>query len=188
MKAVDAFLTAFGDITLADVVVWGLALAFVYTVFKSGRDKLIDMYEEKRRKDERMEQTWEAVSKYPEYRKQSVQIQELLEDEIQEIREMQRQNTESLKKLEARMDQNEEQSNRRSRNKLRDLLLQNFRYYTNPKTNPNQTWTHMEAETFWELFHDYEDMGGNGYVHSEVLPKMEQLLVVDSNGMPEKPM
>ena len=188
MKAVDAFLAAFGNTTLADVVVWGLALAFVYTVFKSVRDKLIDMYEEKRRKDERMEQPWEAVSKYPEYRKQSVQIQEVLEGEIQEIREMQRQNTESLKKLQVRMDQNEEQSNRRNRNKLRDLLLQNFRYYTNPKTNPNQTWTHMEAETFWELFRDYEDMGGNGYVHSEVLPKMEQLLVVDSNGMPEKPM
>lgn len=100
---------------------------------------------------------------------------------------MQRQNSEALKKLEQRMDQNEEQSNRRSRNKLRDLLLQNYRYYTNPKTNPNQTWTHMEAETFWELFRDYEDMGGNGYVHSEVLPKMEQLLIVDSNGVPEKP-
>lgn len=187
MKAVDAFLTAFGDITLGDVVIWGLALAFVITVCKRIWDKLIALYEAKRQKDEQMRQTWEAVSKYPEYRKQSVQIQQLLEGEIQEIREMQLQNTEALKELQARMDQNEEQSNRRNRNKLRDLLLQNFRYYTNPKTNPNQTWTHMEAETFWELFHDYEDMGGNGYVHSEVLPKMEQLLIVDSNGVPEKP-
>lgn len=187
MKAVDAFLTAFGDITLGDVVIWGLALAFVITVCKRIWDKLIALYEAKRQKDEQMRQTWEAVSKYPEYRKQSVQIQQLLEGEIQEIREMQRQNTEALKDLQARMDQNEEQSNRRNRNKLRDLLLQNFRYYTNPKTNPNQTWTHMEAETFWELFRDYEDMGGNGYVHSEVLPKMEQLLIVDSNGVPEKP-
>lgn len=187
MKAVDAFLTAFGDITLGDVVIWGLALAFVITVCKRIWDKLIALYEAKRQKDEQMRQTWEAVSKYPEYRKQSVQIQQLLEGEIQEIREMQRQNTEALKELQARMDQNEEQSNRRNRNKLRDLLLQNFRYYTNPKTNPNQTWTHMEAETFWELFRDYEDMGGNGYVHSEVLPKMEQLLIVDSNGVPEKP-
>ena len=187
MKAVDAFLTAFGDITLGDVVIWGLALAFVITVCKRIWDKLIALYEAKRQKDEQMRQTWEAVSKYPEYRKQSVQIQQLLEGEIQEIREMQRQNTKALKELQARMDQNEEQSNRRNRNKLRDLLLQNFRYYTNPKTNPNQTWTHMEAETFWELFRDYEDMGGNGYVHSEVLPKMEQLLIVDSNGVPEKP-
>lgn len=187
MKAVDAFLVAFGDITLADVVVWGLAIAFVLTVCKKIGDKFIVWYEAKRQKEQQMRQTWEAVSKYPEYRKQSVQIQELLEGEIQEIREMQRQNTESLKKLEARMNRNEEQSNRRDRNKLRDLILQNFRYYTNPKTNPNQTWTHMEAETFWELFHDYEDMGGNGYVHSEVLPKMEQLLIVDSNGAHEKP-
>lgn len=188
MKAVDAFLTAFGDITLADVVVWGLALAFVYTICKNGKKKLIDMYEEKRQQDEQMKQTWEAVSKYPEYRKQSVHIQELLEGEIQEIREMQRKNSEALAKLEARMDKNEEQANRRNRNKLRDLLLQNYRYYTNPKTNPTQSWTHMEAETFWELFHDYEDMGGNGYVHSEVLPRMEQLLIVDSGEMFEKQM
>lgn len=181
MKAVDAFLTAFGDITLYDVVVWGLALAFLCTVFKKGKDKLIEAYEQKRQKDEQMRQTWEAVSKYPEYRQQSVHIQELLEGEIQEIREMQRKNSEALAKLEARMDQSEEQTNRRDRNKLRDLLLQNFRHYTSPKTNPSQSWTHMEAETFWELFHDYEDMGGNGYMHSEVLPKMEQLLIVDSN-------
>lgn len=188
MKAVDAFLAAFGDITLADVVIWGLALAFVYTVFKRGKDKLIEMYEDKKQKDDQMKETWEAVRKYPEYRKQSVQIQELLEGEIQEIREMQRQNKEALAKLESRMEQSEAQSERRNRNKLRDLLLQNYRYYTNPKTNPDQSWTHMEAETFWELFRDYEDMGGNGYVHSEVLPKMEQLLVVDSNEMVDKPM
>ena len=45
MKAVDAFLTAFGDITLGDVVIWGLALAFVITVCKRTWDKLIALYE-----------------------------------------------------------------------------------------------------------------------------------------------
>ena len=75
--------------------------------------------------------------------------------------------------------QMQEENNRRERNKLRDRLLQSHRYYTNPKLNPNQSWTAMEAEAFWELFRDYEDAGGNGYVHSVVQPAMEQLTVIE---------
>jgi chloramphenicol 3-O-phosphotransferase len=62
---------------------------------------------------------------------------------------------------------------------LRDRLLQNFRYYTNIETNPSQTWTRMEAEAFWEMFKDYEEAGGNGYMHSNVRPEMERLIVVE---------
>ena len=73
----------------------------------------------------------------------------------------------------------EEQNKRRERNKLRDVLLQNYRYFTNKETNPSQTWTRMESEAFWELFKDYEDAGGNGYIHSTVLPEMERLIVIE---------
>lgn len=37
----------------------------------------------------------------------------------------------------------------------------------------------MEAEAFWELFRDYEDAGGDGYVHTEVQPAMERLTVLE---------
>ena len=37
----------------------------------------------------------------------------------------------------------------------------------------------MESEAFWELFREYEDAGGNGYMHTEVLPAMELLTVVE---------
>ena len=57
---------------------------------------------------------------------------------------------------------------RRERNKLRARLLQSYRFYTNPERNPSQSWTRMEAEAFWELFRDYEDANGNGYIHTEV--------------------
>lgn len=73
----------------------------------------------------------------------------------------------------------EELSEQRDRNKLRDLLLQNYRYYTNKDTNPSQTWTRMESEAFWELFRDYELAGGNGYMHTDVLPAMERLVIVE---------
>lgn len=35
----------------------------------------------------------------------------------------------------------------------------------------------MEAEAFWELFHDYEADGGDGYMHSVVQPTMEELFI-----------
>lgn len=37
----------------------------------------------------------------------------------------------------------------------------------------------MEAEAFWELFRDYEDLGGDGYMHTEVQPAMERLVVTE---------
>jgi len=73
----------------------------------------------------------------------------------------------------------EETLDRRERNKLRDRLLQSYRYYTNLTTNPSHSWNRMESEAFWELFRDYEDAGGNGYMHSHVQPAMEELEIVE---------
>ena len=59
------------------------------------------------------------------------------------------------------------------------MLLQNYRYYTNECQNPSKSWTKMEAEAFWELFREYEEAGGNGYMHTVVQPEMERLLVIE---------
>ena len=37
----------------------------------------------------------------------------------------------------------------------------------------------MEAEAFWELFKEYEDAGGDGYIHTVVQPAMNLLKVID---------
>ena len=50
-------------------------------------------------------------------------------------------------------------------------------YYTTEETNPSKSWTQMEAEAFWGLFSDYEEAGGNGYMHSVVQPAMTELTV-----------
>ena len=73
----------------------------------------------------------------------------------------------------------EEDAKRRERSKLRDLLLQSYRYYTDQERNPLGAWTSMEAEAFWELFKEYEDAGGNGYIHTVVQPAMNLLKVID---------
>ena len=127
------------------------------------RDHLIKVHESEKKRDEQLHEALEAVRKYPEYRRKS---------EIQALRKSQEENMERLVAM-------EELTKRRERNKLRDRLLQNYRFYTNPETNPNMSWTRMESEAFWELFRDYEDAGGNGYVHTEVLPAMERLTVIE---------
>ena len=143
-----------------------------------------------KQRDADIKEALSAVRKYPEYRQQSKQFQELLEGRIQEVRQ---QNIKMQNMLEAEMQElrvmiqddkdrltrMEEQEKRRECNKLRDMLLQNYRYYTNKDQNPSQTWTRMECEAFWELFRDYEELGGNGYMHTEVQPAMERLIVID---------
>ena len=198
MKGLDEFLKLFGEVTVSDVAVVIMALVFMSFIYKRVKkyfdDKITAQNERlaaEKRRDEDIKEALCAVRKYPEYRQQSIKIQELLErenqetrqqslkiqglleEEIQELRVMIQEDKERLLRI-------EEQEKRRECNKLRDMLLQNYRYYTNKERNPSQTWTKMESEAFWELFKDYEDLGGNGYMHTEVQPAMERLIVVEA--------
>ncbi|MCB7303115.1 hypothetical protein [Bariatricus massiliensis] len=67
------------------------------------------------------------------------------------------------------------ESNETKVNELRDRLLQGYRYYTCASTNPSRTWNEMEADAFWKMFRDYENRGGNGYMHTDVEPAMRKL-------------
>lgn len=63
-------------------------------------------------------------------------------------------------------------------NKLRDRLLQIYRFYSSTEKNPLQAWTEMEKDAFDKLFKDYERLGGDGYMHSVVEPAMRSLEIV----------
>lgn len=65
-------------------------------------------------------------------------------------------------------------------NELRKKLLDSYSRYALVENNPKQTWTIMEAETFWSLFSNYETYGGNGFMHTIVKPAMESLKVVSA--------
>lgn len=172
MKDINAFINVFGDVTVLQIVEISLALGFAAMVYRKFRKYLIDRHEAEKVRDAQLKEALDAVHKYPEYRKQSIAIQDKLEGEIQMLRT-------SLDNYMQRLDKIEDNNNRRARNRLRDTLLQNYRYYTNKERNPSQSWTRMESEAFWELFRDYEDAGGNGYMHTEVLPAMQRLTIVD---------
>ena len=64
------------------------------------------------------------------------------------------------------------------RNSLRAKILDEYRLYTDEHKNPKQAWTEMEHHSFFKLVEDYESLGGNDYVHSTVLPAMNELDVI----------
>lgn len=172
MTGMKEFIEVFGNISVASVVVILVAIGFLYVIYKKIRDYFINRYKEDEKRDKQLQTALDAIHKYPEYREQSLKIQKQLSGEIQSLRESQDHIFSRLQKM-------EDDSNRRERNKLRDKLLQSYRYYTNIEKNPSQSWTKMESEAFWELFKDYEDAGGDGYMHTTVQPAMLNLTVVD---------
>ena len=190
MKGLDEFLSIFGQITMSQAIMFLLAMTFVVLAYKKFRDYLILKHEMEQKRDAELREALDATRKYPEYRQQSIKIQQLLESEIQETRrqseKMQNLLEEEIQELRAliqddkkRLARMEEQDRQRECNKLRNILLQHYRDYTNKETNPSQSWTRMESEAFWALFRDYEDLGGDGYMHTEVQPAMERLNIVE---------
>lgn len=179
MQGLDEFLDTFGHITIAEVIVVIFALVFLVATYKKVSDYLMKKHDAAQEKDAQFKEVLESVRKYPEYRQQSVKIQELLEDEIQELRIANKALADQLAEVVKRLIYLEDQNKKRDCNKIRDMLLQNYRYYTNKTQNPSQTWTSMEADAFWALFKDYEDAGGDGYMHTVVQPEMERLIIIE---------
>ena len=67
---------------------------------------------------------------------------------------------------------------KREKNTYRAKILDEYRLFTDERKNPMRAWSEMEHHAFFELVKDYEDLGGNDYVHSTVLPAMNALEVV----------
>lgn len=183
--SMDAFEKVFGDVTISDTLVFIMAFAFLgsflyfsYKKLKAFLEKRTELMIQKRtaekKRDEEFKSVLEVISNYPKYRQQSLQIQKELTDQIDDIRKQVREGLVRIEEIEA-------ESRRRDRNKIRDRLLQSYRHYTDKERNPDQSWTAMEAEAFWELFGDYEELDGNGYMHTVVQPAMNLLTVIDNH-------
>lgn len=66
----------------------------------------------------------------------------------------------------------------REKNRIRASLIAEYNLFTNPKKNPMLAWSEMEHDAFFKQVADYEDLGGNDYIHSEVLPAMNKLTMI----------
>ena len=160
----EPFLEIFGDLTISFVVKIFCAVAFAGGAIAVGAKQVRAWYDRRRERDRTYHEVMDQVAKYPEWRQQSINIQKEF--------------TDAIKNLQNRMEEIEATTQKRERNKLRDRLLQSYRYFTSEEKNPLQAWSEMEADAFWEIFGDYEKMGGNGHVHTEVQPAMRRLEVI----------
>lgn len=179
MKYLDGFLAVFGDITLAEFAGFAVAFLFLYKIYKEIKKFNDDKVKERQEKlaveqaqKKKIDEAWEVTRNYPAYHQESIDIRDGLKKEIKEMRD-------DFAIILKRLDDMEKQNKKRECSKLRDMLLQNYRYYTNECQNPSHSWTRMESEAFWELFNEYEEAGGNGYMHTVVQPEMERLLVIE---------
>lgn len=186
MTGLEQFLSIFGNVTIAQIVFFGFAIFFCWRIYKAidkflknKKKLLIEKHEAEQEKEAQLKNVLAEVNKYPEYRAQSRAIQQdfqnqinSLKDSQERLEEVQKETLESLNTLKANME-------KREKNKLQDKLLQSYRYYTDKEKNPEQTWSPMESQAFWALFSDYEDVGGNGYIHSVVMPAMKLLKVIE---------
>lgn len=172
----EQFLELFGTYSFLGFTVYkwfliGGALVFLVKSGKKAATMIGDLYERKRKNDEVLHHALEQVAQYPKWHEQSLKIQEKFTNAIEDLRERQIENSKKLEEM-------EKSSKAREKNKLRDRLLQSYRYYTSIDKNPLQAWSEMESDAFWKMFGDYESLNGDGHMHTEVQPAMRSLEVI----------
>lgn len=167
----EYFLKVFGDITIGWAVIAIAAIVFLVKIYQKVEKFFSEKALKEAAKDKQIQQVIDQAKQYPAWHQQSLDIQKQFTDTINDLKEGQQEHQRKLEEI-------EQDNRRRERNKLRDRLLQSYRYFTSTEKNPLQAWSEMEADAFWNIFQDYEDAGGDGHVHTEVEPAMRKLEVV----------
>jgi chromosome segregation ATPase len=127
---------------------------------------------------ERVNQIEEAVSHYPEYRQQSIEIQKQLRQADNSIVDLCREIKEDVVANRQMLNDRLKNLEGREKNALRAKILDEYRLYTDDHKNPMKAWSEMEHHSFFKLVEDYESLGGNDYVHKTILPAMNELDVI----------
>lgn len=167
----ESFLQTFGNITIGRTALAVAAIIFLIKIYKKIERYFSEKAITEKEKDTQIQKVIEQAKKYPEWHQQSVKIQQKFTDAIDGLKESQQETIKRLQSL-------EEEIQRRERNKLRDRILQSYRYYTSEEKNHLKAWSEMEADAFWKIFKDYEESKGDGYVHTDVQPAMNSLEVI----------
>ena len=145
---------------------------------ETDRKHVANLEETIEKMEERLAKVEEAVGHYPEYRAQSLQIQNQLEKTDNHILEV----CDSIKSAVIangeRIDKRLGDLERREKNALRAKILDEYRFYTDERKNPMKAWSEMEHHSFFKLVEDYESLGGNDYVHGTIVPAMNELDVI----------
>lgn len=168
----EQFMDVFGNLTVGTLVTAIFAIIFLIFCYRKIKEYLVKRIKEDEERAVQLKEALEGVHKYPEYRAQSLQIQKEFKEEFKNIHF-------TLKSILDRLDAAEQTTKQRELNQLRDKLIERYRYYTSEEHNPNYAWTRMESDSFWQMFKDYESLGGNGYIHTTVQTEMLELSIIE---------
>lgn len=119
-----------------------------------------------------------VVNALPSYRNQSLDIQEKLQKADKELLAVCNDIKNSVLANQNILNDRLDRLEKREKNAIRAKLLEEYRLFTDETKNPMLAWSEMEHHAFFELVKDYEDLNGNDYVHSTVIPAMNELTVI----------
>lgn len=142
------------------------------------KQKEAKLQQENSERDAKIASLEATVSNLPTYRAQSLQIQAQLQNTDKEILAKCTDIKNSVKENQDVLNYRLDRLEKREKNTYRAKILDEYRLFTDERKNPMHAWSEMEHHAFFELVKDYEDLGGNDYVHSTVLPAMNELEVV----------
>ena len=100
MQGMEEFKLIFGGITLWQVVELGLALGFALALYKKVKNYILERHDAEQERDEKLAQALDSINRYPQYRAQSLKIQDELRGEIAELRSTQQQTAQRLLEME----------------------------------------------------------------------------------------
>ncbi|MCM1221855.1 MAG: hypothetical protein NC548_46025 [Lachnospiraceae bacterium] len=167
--------TGLGNITLIGLVIIAAAIYFLFKAYKKFENMIVSHHKDEDEKERKIEESYRATQQYKEMREhdreQSREIQQQLTATIEGLAKQLGSTIEKLDSMDERIKGYELAS-------TRSQLMQYYRYYADPSDNPMGAWTEMESEAFFELFKNYESLGGDGYMHKIVEPAMLALDII----------
>lgn len=163
----DELIQLFGNIPFSTVIIFIAAMGFLIAICTKCYNFIVKNHDAFQEKDQTLDHL-------------KLDMQEMKKDQ-KKLEDMLDKILESQKDIISRQEAFEAENRTHNLNKLRDRLLQSYRYYTSTEKNPLAAWSEMEREAFFNLFHDYESLGGNGFMHSTVEPAMSALEVIPMN-------
>ena len=134
--------------------------------------------QENAERDARIAKLEEAVNALPKYRAQSIQIQNKLQDTDKQLLDVCTEIKTGIVNNQNVLNKRLDRLENREKNSIRAKLLDEHRLFTDKAKNPMLAWSEMEHHAFFELVRDYEDLNGNDYVHTDVLPDMHKLRII----------
>ena len=178
MFGLEEIKNVFGPFTIAFAIEIGVAIGGIFLAYKKLQDKIIGSYKDRKKQEDDIKEALNGVRSLPAYKNENKKIHDDLEASDKKILEtcekIQEGVKENQKILNMRLDRLEE----RERNALRSKILDLHRTFTNKRMNPMYAWSEMERDSFFKLVKDYESLKGNEYVHSVVIPDMNELSVI----------